>query len=56
MYKIAEMVRASWRIASSYKTESRSSPSSALFFTTIPFYLAAHAMQPTDGQVRGAGG
>ena len=46
MYKIAEMVRASFVIAKSYKINLMFSIL-ALFFTTIPIYLAAHAMQPT---------
>lgn len=49
MHKIAEMVRTSWRIASSYKLNLIFSIV-ALFFTTIPFYLAAHAMQPLMGK------
>jgi len=50
MYKIAEMVRTSWRIARSYKLNLVFSIA-ALFFTTIPFYLVAHAMQPMMGKV-----
>jgi len=50
MYKIAEMVRASWVIARSYKMNLVFSIA-ALFFTTIPFYLVAHAMQPMMGKV-----
>ena len=50
MYKIAEMVRASWVIARSYKMNLVFSIL-ALFFTTIPFYLVAHAMQPMMGDV-----
>ena len=50
MRKIAEMVRASWRIARSYKLNLAFSIL-ALFFTTLPFYFAAHAMQPMMGKV-----
>jgi ABC-2 type transport system permease protein len=50
MYKIAEMVRASFMIAKSYKINLIISII-ALFFTTIPFYYAAHAMQPLMGKV-----
>ena len=50
MYKIAEMMRASWRIARSYKMNLVFSIL-ALFFTTIPFYFVAHAMQPMMGKV-----
>ena len=50
MYKIAEMVRASFMIAKSYKINLLFSIV-ALFFTTIPFYLAAHALQPMMGKV-----
>jgi ABC-2 type transport system permease protein len=50
MYKIAEMVRASFVIAKSYKINLMFSIL-ALFFTTIPIYLAAHAMQPTMAKV-----
>jgi ABC-2 type transport system permease protein len=50
MRKIAEMVRASWVIAKSYKLNLFFS-FVALFLTTIPFYFAANALQPTMGKV-----
>jgi ABC-2 type transport system permease protein len=50
MRKVAEMVRASWMIARSYKLNLAFSIV-ALFFTTLPFYFAAHAMQPMMGKV-----
>jgi ABC-2 type transport system permease protein len=50
MYKLAEMIRASWVIARSYKLNLVFSIV-ALFFTTIPFYFIAHAMQPMMGKV-----
>jgi ABC-2 type transport system permease protein len=50
MYKIAEMVRASFMIAKSYKINLIFSII-ALFFTTIPFYFVARALQPTMGKV-----
>src|SRR5678810_1335479 len=50
MYKAAELMRASWRISCSYKMNLVFSIA-ALFFTTIPFYLVAHAMQPMMGKV-----
>ena len=50
MYKIAEMLRASFMIAKSYKINLIFSII-ALFFTTIPFYFAAHALQPTMSKV-----
>lgn len=50
MYKIAEMVRASWVIAKSYKLNLVFSIV-ALFFTTLPFYFAANALQPVMGKV-----
>jgi ABC-2 type transport system permease protein len=43
-------VRSSWMIARSYKLNLVFSIV-ALFFTTIPFYFAAHAMQPLMGDV-----
>ena len=50
MYKLAEMVRASWVIAKSYKLNLTLSIV-ALFFTTLPFYFAANALQPMMGGV-----
>jgi ABC-2 type transport system permease protein len=50
MHKIAEMVRASWVIAKSYKLNLVFSIA-ALFLTTLPFYFAANALQPMMGGV-----
>ena len=50
MHKIAEMVRASWVIAKSYKLNLVFSIG-ALFFTTLPFYFVANALQPIMGRV-----
>lgn len=50
MHKIAEMVRASWTMAKSYKLNLFFSII-ALFVTTIPFYFVAHALQPMMGKV-----
>ena len=50
MHKLAEMVRASWVIAKSYKLNLVLSIV-ALFFTTLPFYFAANALQPMMGGV-----
>jgi ABC-2 type transport system permease protein len=50
MYKIAEMIRASFMIAKSYKLNLLFSVV-GLFVTTIPFYFAAHALQPMMGKV-----
>ena len=50
MHKVAEMVRASWVIAKSYKLNLVFSIA-ALFLTTLPFYFAANALQPLMGGV-----
>jgi ABC-2 type transport system permease protein len=50
VYKIGEMIRTSWVMARSYKLNLAFSIL-ALFFTTIPFFLVAHAMQPMMGKV-----
>jgi ABC-2 type transport system permease protein len=50
MYKIAEMVRASFMVARSYKINLIFSLV-ALLFTTLPFYFIAHALQPMMGKV-----